>query len=250
VELETVDCAYPLTMFNLMYYYPSYVVDLVENPYVNDEENRTKTIYDKYTFEELLTLSAEEICAISDKAAEAYAYGTEYYGQSQTLLVWADQSADHESFMMPDGVGCEIDGEGQFSDSDIVYDLHAFTVDALEYGSYDPAHVQGVMTVWLAMNPAVVSYEYQLDAGTDTSEPVTGDIDGNGTVDISDATAVLSMYAESAAGISPAIYTSAASNPADVNGDGAVNLDDAAAILTYYAQNASGLSPDWADIIY
>ena len=77
----------------------------------------------------------------------------------------------------------------------------------------------------------------------------TGDIDGNGTVDISDATAVLSMYAESAAGISPAIYTSAASDPADVNGDGIVSLDDATAILLYYAQTASGFSPEWADII-
>ncbi len=249
VELEIVDRAVPDIYYNEVYYHPVHVVDLVENPYVNDEETRTETIYDKYTFEELLTLSAEEICAISDKAAEAYAYGTEYYGQSQTLLVWADQSADHESFMLPDGVGCKIDGEGQFSDSDIVYDLHAFTVDALEYGSYDPAHVQGVMTVWLAMNPAVVSYEYQLDAGTDTPEPVTGDIDGNGTVDISDATAVLSIYAESAAGITPAIYTSAASDPADVNGDGVVSLDDATAILLYYAQTASGLSPEWADII-
>lgn len=249
VELEIVDRAVPDIYYDEVYYHPVHVVELVENPYVNDEENRTETIYDKYTFEELLALSAEEICTTSDKAAEAYAYGTEHYGQSQTLLVWADQSADHESFMLPNGVGCKIDGEGQFSDSDIVYALHAFTVDALEYGSYDPAHVQGVMTVWLAINPAVVSYEYQLDAGTDTSEPVTGDIDGNGTVDISDATAVLSMYAESAAGITPAIYIGAASNPADVNGDGVVSLDDATAILLYYAQTASGLSPEWADII-
>ncbi len=204
---------------------------------------------DAYTFEELLALSAEEICAISDKAAEAYTYGTECYGQSQTLLVWADQSSDHESFMLPDGIECELDGGGQFSDSDNVYDLHAFTVDSLEYGSYDPAHVQGVMTAWLAMNPVVVSYEYQLDAGTDTPESVTGDIDGNGTVDISDATAVLSLYAEGAAGITPAIYTSTEINPADVNGDGVVSVDDATAILLYYAQTASGLSPEWADII-
>lgn len=77
----------------------------------------------------------------------------------------------------------------------------------------------------------------------------TGDIDGNGTVDISDATAVLSMYAESASGISPAIYTSTEINPADVNGDGVVSVDDATAILLYYAQTASGLLPEWADII-
>ncbi len=249
VELEIVDRAVPDIYYNEVYYHPVHVVELVENPYVNDEENRIETIYDKYTFDELIALSAEEICAISDKAAEAYSYGTEYYGQSQTLLVWADQSADHESFMLPDGIECELDGEGQFSDSDVVYNLHAFTVDALIHSDYDPAHVHSIMTVWLAMNPAVVSYEYQLEAGTGTSETVTGDIDGNGTVDISDATAVLSIYAESAAGISPAIYTSAASNPADVNGDGVVSLDDATAILLYYAQTASGLSPDWSDII-
>lgn len=63
------------------------------------------------------------------------------------------------------------------------------------------------------------------------------DVDGNGVVDISDVTAILSSYAENAAGIQKA----AESDPMDVNGDGTVDLQDATYVLTYYAEAAAGL---------
>ena len=93
------------------------------------------------------------------------------------------------------------------------------------------------------------TYGRKFAALDEMSAAETGDIDSNGTVDISDATAVLSMYAESAAGISSAIYTSAASDPADINGDGSIDISDATAILIYYTQNAAGLVPDWDAVI-
>ena len=62
------------------------------------------------------------------------------------------------------------------------------------------------------------------------------DIDGSGTVDISDATAVLLHYANSAAGV-----IAAAEANMDVNRNGSVDLDDAAAVLQIYAENAAGV---------
>ena len=81
---------------------------------------------------------------------------------------------------------------------------------------------------------------------THTSEPIDliaeveqniCDTDGNGTVEITDATAVLQSYANTAAGIAAA----SAENPMDVNGDGAVGIDDATFVLTVYAELAAGM---------
>lgn len=68
-------------------------------------------------------------------------------------------------------------------------------------------------------------------------DPYICDIDGDGNADITDATAILSSYAENAAGIQKA----AESDPMDVNGDGTVDLQDATYVLTYYAEAAAGL---------
>ncbi|MDE6019520.1 MAG: hypothetical protein K2H01_00780 [Ruminococcus sp.] len=63
------------------------------------------------------------------------------------------------------------------------------------------------------------------------------DMDGDGAVTCSDATAVLKTYAESAAGI----YKAADDQKEDINGDGKVDIDDATLILKAYAMNAAGL---------
>lgn len=74
---------------------------------------------------------------------------------------------------------------------------------------------------------------------------LTGDADGNGTVDLSDAVQVLSIYAQNASGLNSAIYGSSIDNAADVNSDGRIDLDDAVSILTYYSRKAAGLDPQW-----
>ena len=76
-----------------------------------------------------------------------------------------------------------------------------------------------------------------IDLLTAVQEESSCDTDGNGTVEITDATAVLQSYANTAAGIAAA----SAENPMDVNGDGAVGIDDATFVLTVYAELAAGM---------
>lgn len=76
-------------------------------------------------------------------------------------------------------------------------------------------------------------------------EELLGDPDGNGIVEISDATAVLTYYAQNAASLDPVINM----NTADIDGNGIIEISDATYILTYYAQYAAGLEPDWEELI-
>lgn len=68
-------------------------------------------------------------------------------------------------------------------------------------------------------------------------DPYICDIDGDGNANVTDATHILTAYAESAAGI----QTLSDDNSMDVNGDGTVDLQDATYVLTYYAEAAAGL---------
>ena len=71
---------------------------------------------------------------------------------------------------------------------------------------------------------------------------LTGDADGNGSVDISDAVLVLKVYAQKAADLTPDEgYT-------DTDGDGVTEIGDASAILTYYAMSAADIPVSWEDI--
>ena len=75
------------------------------------------------------------------------------------------------------------------------------------------------------------------DILTAINEEDSCDTDQSGTVEITDATAILASYANTAAGIAAA----SAENPMDVNGDGAVGIDDATFVLTVYAELAAGM---------
>lgn len=76
-----------------------------------------------------------------------------------------------------------------------------------------------------------------------------GDLDGDTHVDVSDATNILKLYAESAAGIKHDSDTGIDTDAADINRDGKINIEDAKAALKYYAYNAAGLEIDWTDIL-
>lgn len=78
---------------------------------------------------------------------------------------------------------------------------------------------------------------------------ITGDVDEDGVVQISDATMVLNIYARGAACLDTSEYTDRQKKAADVNKDGKIDISDATAILTYYAQNAAGLNPTWDKIL-
>ena len=72
---------------------------------------------------------------------------------------------------------------------------------------------------------------------TAIQEEASCDTDNSGEIEITDATAILESYANTAAGVAAA----SEENPMDVNGDGAVGIDDATFGLTVYAELAAGL---------
>lgn len=75
-----------------------------------------------------------------------------------------------------------------------------------------------------------------------------GDIDNDGSINIADATSILSSYALNAVGLDPGL-TDAQKQAADVDADGKITISDATYVLSYYARNASGLNVDWESII-
>lgn len=75
----------------------------------------------------------------------------------------------------------------------------------------------------------------------------TGDIDGNGTIDIADATMVLQYYACTAVGM--IFETPINVETADVDRNDEITISDATYILTYYAKKAASLECSWNEII-
>ena len=57
------------------------------------------------------------------------------------------------------------------------------------------------------------------------------------------------MYAYAAAGMDINGYTEEQLKAADVDEDGMITISDATYILTFYAQNAAGMNPSWEDIL-
>lgn len=67
-----------------------------------------------------------------------------------------------------------------------------------------------------------------------------GDVDGDADITISDATAMLSYYAENAAGLQAEI-NDIQENAADMDKDGEITLNDATTALSLYAEHAAGI---------
>lgn len=73
-----------------------------------------------------------------------------------------------------------------------------------------------------------------ITAHGEASPFLIGDVNGDGTVDAVDASAVLAAYASISSGKESPLYTYQ-ETAADLNGDGAVDAVDASLILSYYA---------------
>lgn len=126
---------------------------------------------------------------------------------------------------------------------DIYGNIQAFN-DVFENGKYyvtAPPHQVDMYedTVWFGVHGDTCS------SWTDFCEKVNKalilhytDVDGDSEVTINDASAVLSAYANEAAGIQDPSET----NSMDVNGNGEIELQDATIILQAYAKNAAGLN--------
>jgi hypothetical protein len=72
----------------------------------------------------------------------------------------------------------------------------------------------------------------------------TGDINGDGMIDSSDASLVLAEYAKIQTG-EDETFTKEQNIAADVNKDGVIDSSDASKILSYYAMVSTGKEPSW-----
>ncbi len=81
-----------------------------------------------------------------------------------------------------------------------------------------------------------------IDGKITVVEGTRGDVNGDGEVNISDASAILSVYASGIAGTQ--VYDVSLSS-ADVNRDGVVDMTDAQDLLLFYAKYTAGMLDDW-----
>lgn len=72
---------------------------------------------------------------------------------------------------------------------------------------------------------------------------IKGDVNENGTVEVDDASLILSEYASVAAGLD-SLLTPHQKLCADVDENNEINVDDASKVLAFYAANAAGLNPN------
>ncbi len=98
-----------------------------------------------------------------------------------------------------------------------------------------------------------VTSDSDSDSDSDSSSTTgstlsSGDLDGDGTVSITDASTCLNAYANAAAGNANGL-TAAQEAAADVDGDGSITIQDASYILQYYANAAAGNTVTWDSIL-
>ena len=121
---------------------------------------------------------------------------------------------------------------------------------ALGYYYYHPNYVPFTPTFYVYNNTAGLEYaknngfDYVIIDGAETTDFLLGDVNSDGTVNSSDASAVLAEYS--------AIQTGGASTlsaeqkkAADVNNDTVIDSSDASKILEYYAAVSTGQTPHW-----
>ncbi len=117
-----------------------------------------------------------------------------------------------------------------------VIDVHAgFKGYAYQYVNLDE----------LDMNPNASGHAWIADAILAvTAELMTGDVDGNGAVDATDASFILQHAADIGAGGSGTLMGTQIT-AGDVNRDGMVDASDASKVLYYAAVEGTGGTPSW-----
>ncbi|MGN0632034.1 MAG: dockerin type I repeat-containing protein, partial [Ruminococcus sp.] len=135
----------------------------------------------------------------------------------------------------------KLDENGYFKDGQF-YTMYHYPANL---GAKDPSMYNGKKN--LASADRINNQENWLKiivgSPEEPQQETTGDVNNDGNVDISDATDVLRIYAESAASAdSSELILKDASVNADVNGDGVVDIADATLILEMYAKNAAGMN--------
>lgn len=246
---------------------------------ITSSAEETVNIFETYTFEEFLALSEEEICAISDDIAKEYtirrdevikklSYESmkfipafeiiipneymnlidEYYDTYGDLegdkYLCSEFELDFLTINSYSFIPCSLDGEIAF------YVLYCDILMEDFEDTFSEEDLAAKAAIWLSQNPNVGNIYFNYGASQNIITDITlGDVDQNRLIDTTDATNVLSYYANIAAGISAADYNIAKYAAADIDKNGTVDINDATAILTYYAQKAAGLEPTWEAVL-
>lgn len=118
------------------------------------------------------------------------------------------------------------------------YDSNGILINDYNFKSYsNDVGITATGSVMLKYDSDLDIFTPYLDIDKDgsyESEVQKGDVNCDGEINISDATSILSCYANNAAG-----NTSYANmNLGDFNNDGVINISDATDVLTFYASNA------------
>ena len=120
-------------------------------------------------------------------------------------------------------------------------------------------HYKGTKSEWNKISigdfaiPSDTMIHYKSEPAKSNLPTIRGDVDGNNTVEVSDAVEILNYYSQKAAGLNPVFSETATENEAifklaDVDKDGEITVQDAVLILTYYAKAASGGQPTWEQL--
>lgn len=220
-------------------------------------------LYDKYTFEEFIKLSEDEVCAISDEIAEEYKqYKDEVYEQYSyyenkgykltvplthmevTKEFWDEietyfnEHGDLEGneyiadkFSVPGGIKYFNTGADYYTVKD-GETIHYFILLNVLYNKfvedYDVYDMSAKAAIWLVHNPNVLEFGFE-DFCMDEpeSEVVYGDINSDGKVSICDII-MLSKY-----NVQGVILNDFQLKSADCNADGEVNEFDTQALMSF-----------------
>ena len=169
------------------------------------------------------------------------------YQTSQFIWLYSDTELTTDDFDWAVEMGYTILGLELRGNTDYMYEVEIGAPADMEYweGIYTfMLHSVDMPTVYavndfMIENLIAVPLQYETIATYGNAAELTkGDINADGTTDITDAMLILQHYAETAAS---GIVTASETNM-DVNGDGSVDLDDASAVLQIYAENAAGVN--------
>lgn len=234
----------------------------------------TASLQEKYTYDEFLALGADGICAISDETAQLYEKWSAETDWFKSGIVHSITLITHDKYMkhvesedggydtedldalqevinIPDEMWLSCMGGAE----DIIYRkflIRAYLTDEA-YSEYEYSYIVAATLVWLESNPAVESVKMSAHATGGVWEPpvvsVTGDVDGSGKVDLTDASIVLTIYARRSVWIPTDMYTDEMHIRADVDGDGMISLSDGACIIQYFSSNAASIPVTWDEIL-
>ena len=224
-------------------------MESAEGVYAGHDSVWSMCSYHSHAAGGLLTLQTG-VCSSYEEMFEAYASVLSEDSITDTIAATENRGEGHEWNVIGLDVGTAEEKWYYLDASNGLY-LFGYESDVLKtfpaMFSYDasvPENADGTYTITLT-DGMVIDLEGSFAEGSLQQQ---GDVNRDNAVNIADASLVLAIYAQQAAGLVPDAGAEEIA-ASDVDGDGDTDLTDASAILCYYAQSAAGLSPDWDEIL-